>query len=427
MNFFDNFVIPQSGNHILLIKYMLIISLILFTPYICLMLGATFLSDYFYKKGRSQANNIFTRFAKDIIEKLTFTKSAGLALGTIPLLSIIFAYAQLLYGANTIAVNFMVLSLLLIIIALNNAYKFRSIIVPENEFHMHISNVTISGSLSKYLLLAGIYIFAGSAALASNPDRWAATGNIMQVIFSWETLIYSLVFITFSGMITGSAILFYFFSWQGGLKDMHKDYETYVKNFASRLTLISSVFFPVMVFMNFMNLSVSSQTQTAFLYHFIFLLFTLFVSIYVYYIVRNSNTKPSALIFCLIIIALLINVIKDQNALGNAIKPLSPNREKNALALENEIKSKIVSTSDVDAASIYNTKCIACHKFDQKLVGPPYNETVPKFNGDVNKLAEFIYNPQKIDPAYPPMPNQGLKKKEALAMAKWLIDQVGKK
>jgi len=73
-------------------------------------------------------------------------------------------------------------------------------------------------------------------------------------------------------------------------------------------------------------------------------------------------------------------------------------------------------------------KCVACHKFDTKVVGPPYKETVPKYNGDVQQLAEYIYNPVKKDPAYPPMPNQGLKKKEAVAVAQYLLDHLaGKK
>ena len=144
--------------------------------------------------------------------------------------------------------------------------------------------------------------------------------------------------------------------------------------------------------------------------------------------VKNSDTQPAALLFGLIITVLLLNIIKDQEALGRAIEPQIIEIVKAAHEIEKEAKAKIVSASGVDAVLIYNTKCITCHKFDQKVVGPPYQQTVPKYNGDVNKLAEYIYNPQKIDPAYPPMLNQGLKKKEALALAKWLIDQVaGKK
>ena len=83
--------------------------------------------------------------------------------------------------------------------------------------------------------------------------------------------------------------------------------------------------------------------------------------------------------------------------------------------------------SSADGKKIYNEKCLACHKFDVKLVGSPYQETVPKYNGDLKKLAGFIYSPQKINPSYPAMPNQGLKLKEAEAVAKYLMDNVGKK
>ena len=57
-------------------------------------------------------------------------------------------------------------------------------------------------------------------------------------------------------------------------------------------------------------------------------------------------------------------------------------------------------------------------------MGPPYQETVPKYNGDVQKLADFVFSPTQNNPGYPPMPNQGLKKKEAVAVAKFLIDSV---
>ena len=59
-------------------------------------------------------------------------------------------------------------------------------------------------------------------------------------------------------------------------------------------------------------------------------------------------------------------------------------------------------------------------------MGPPYQETIPKYNGDVKKLAQFIYNPVKVNPDFPPMPNQGLKMKEAEAIASWLMSKVKK-
>ena len=110
--------------------------------------------------------------------------------------------------------------------------------------------------------------------------------------------------------------------------------------------------------------------------------------------------------------------------LGNAIDDHIVKISAEADAEDQKKLAAVVTTTDINADEIYNTKCIACHKFDQKVVGPPYNQTVPKYNGNVQQLAEFIYNPVKVDPGFPPMPNQGLTKKEATAMAQWLIQQV---
>ena len=70
---------------------------------------------------------------------------------------------------------------------------------------------------------------------------------------------------------------------------------------------------------------------------------------------------------------------------------------------------------------LYNNKCSACHMFDQRVVGPPYIDVIPKYEGDVEKLKAFILNPAKVDANYPSMPNQGLKPHEAESAAMYLL------
>jgi cytochrome c len=132
-------------------------------------------------------------------------------------------------------------------------------------------------------------------------------------------------------------------------------------------------------------------------------------------------------VFVLTFVVFTFGILNDQIAFGSAISEHLKMVVEKSEELEKEVKNKTMTSTGIDAEAIYNSKCIACHKFDQKVVGPPYQQTVPKYNGDVNLLAEFIYNPVKKNPDYPPMPNQGLKKKEAQAMAKWLMDKVGGK
>jgi len=453
MNFFDELVIPPSENHVLLLQYMLIISLMLFIPYIGMMLGATFTSTYFNKKGKKEGNNLYARFAKDVIEKLTITPSAELALGTIPVLSAFFAYAQLMYMAETITMSILALSAVIFIISFVFIYKYRNTFKIESIFQTYrkfinpdsinpndenvqeiqkfeenvISTNSSSGTIGKYLLLTASYLFAGTTALASSPNKWEHVGNILQVIFSWQTIFNFLALASLAGIITGAAIMFYFFRWQGGLKNMDDEYAGFVKKFAGNLTLASGVSFPLMLLLSYVYLPSAAQSPSVFFYMVTTLIITLILCNLVYSMVKNSDTQSASIVFALVFVLVLFNVIKDQAALSNAIYLNTLEITKKAEELEQEAKTKTMQSAGIDPLQIFNSKCIACHKFDQKLIGPPYEQTVPKYNGDVQKLAAYIFNPQKIDPNFPPMPNQGLKKKEATAMAQWLISKVGKK
>ncbi|MCD4688747.1 MAG: cytochrome c, partial [Desulfuromonadaceae bacterium] len=76
----------------------------------------------------------------------------------------------------------------------------------------------------------------------------------------------------------------------------------------------------------------------------------------------------------------------------------------------------------VDGAQLFQQKCSACHRFDQRLIGPPLNSVLEKYRPGKAKLTGFLRTPQKIDPDYPTMPNLGLTEQEAGAIADYLLD-----
>jgi len=131
-------------------------------------------------------------------------------------------------------------------------------------------------------------------------------------------------------------------------------------------------------------------------------------------------------VIMLLFIIITFNILKDQMAFANGIKDRIEFIISKGDEHEQQKKSKVISTTGIDGELIYNQRCASCHKFDQKVVGPAHKDVVPKYKGDVKKLAEFIMNPTKVDPAYPPMPNPGLKQKEAVAVADYLIKKLGK-
>lgn len=423
MNFFDQFVIPGSSNHILLIKYMLMISLMLFIPYIGMLLGGMFISSYFDKKGKREGNSLYTKFAEDVINKLTISGSAKFGLGIIPALSIFFAYVQLMYSSNTISLSMFALAIAILFISLSFIYKYREIYKLERM----LTQINYTGSIGKYLLLSAVYLFAGAMALSSSPDNWAKTNNVMQLIFSWQSFFNFLTLLCISGLISGSAIIFFFFKWDGGIQNMSGEYSELVRKFAGNLTLISGTFFPLMILLSYLYLPYSTLSPLLFYYTIAVLTITLVLGSFILSVMKSKNADAATSVFVLIIVLITINIFKDQQAFATAVQPNTVKMTKLAEDIEKESQNKLMQTTGIDAESIFTQKCSACHKFDQKLVGPPYDQVVPKYNGDVQKLSDFILNPQKIDPAFPPMPVQGLKKKEATAIAQWLISKTGKK
>jgi cytochrome c len=445
MNFIDQIVVPPSANHILLLRYIFIVSLLIFLPYLGMMMGASFISVYFNRK----ENSMLSRFAKDVIEKLAITKNAELGLGIIPLFSILFIYAQLLYQANTITVSILSLSVILFIAAFISIYKYRSGFEIESvikslknsgskenkeaaEFEERlVRNSSASGKIGTTLLYIAAYLFVGSMALASSPDRWADVNNILQVLFSGATIFNFVFLLALAGTLSGAAILFYFFKWpasgtgkQGGLNDMDEEYSAFVKHFGINLAFISSIALPVLMFFSFLFLPENALSNDVFLFIILLIAAALVLSNVLYMMYKNSETSYAVPVFFFVLVIFAFNIFKEESVLGNALQKQSYTVIQKSDEFEKEVKSKLVTTSGISGKDIYNTKCIACHRFDVKLVGPPYQETVPKYNGDVQKLADFVFSPTQNNPGYPPMPNQGLKKKEAVAVAKFLIDSV---
>ncbi|MFN3307301.1 MAG: c-type cytochrome, partial [Candidatus Kapaibacteriota bacterium] len=80
---------------------------------------------------------------------------------------------------------------------------------------------------------------------------------------------------------------------------------------------------------------------------------------------------------------------------------------------------------EINGEEIYKAKCVACHQFDAKLVGPPHKEVLKKYENRKEDMVRFILNPVKVDPNYPPMPNQGLKPNEAEAVVKYMYEHYG--
>ncbi|MBL0106921.1 MAG: hypothetical protein IPP52_06470 [Ignavibacteria bacterium] len=256
MDLLENLVIPATTQHLDLLKVILVLAMLIFLPFFGMLLGGTGFSVIFNAYGRKIKNKLFIRLAKDIIDKLAINRFVGLGLGVIPMLAITFCYAQLMFEVKVITVSLLFVGTLLLAIAINfiysyqNTFQVESLIetlknisgldkheldtkIPEDitDYEFDLMNTNSNSGLYGFvLLLLSGFFFAGGTTIAQFSDRYQDFQNIAQIFLSGATYFNFLFLIVLSIAVSGSAILFFFFSWQGGLHDMDREFSNFVKD-----------------------------------------------------------------------------------------------------------------------------------------------------------------------------------------------------
>ncbi|MCU0342697.1 MAG: c-type cytochrome [Ignavibacterium sp.] len=445
MDFLDKLVLPQSAEHIELLHYMLTLVLALFVPFISIIFGGTFASIHFGKKFRKTKTLYYKKFSKDVIEYVTVNNGVGVILGIVPLLAAMLIFAQLLHTAEIQTVSFIALSLVLIIVALFMIYTYRYSMVLSNVFESVNSDAITDRDTeedykkikekSSYLslkygksglvfLFIGIWFYVAAITSATTFTSWNFNGLITSLAAP-KVLLNLLIFVAFAFTLTNAAILFIHLYWKDSKKDEDVLYTKFVKDTASKAGLKSSIVLPVLIAINLFSFPETNLSGSIFVYAVVSILL-IFLAYHFFYMIQIKNDyRFGSLIFFVLILAMVSFLIKDQKAMTSAT-------EKHSLVLSTEydrILAELKGEGTVAVLSgkeIYDVRCASCHKFDQKLVGPAHNDVLPKYVGKEAQLVAFIRNPVKVDPAYPPMPNPGLKPQEADAVAKYLLEEFAK-
>lgn len=443
MEFLDKLVLPQSAHHMVLLKYLLVLTFILLIPYLSVLFGSLTLSLYFERKSAKTSDNKYYHFAKELIDQVTFNKGVAFALGLVPMLSAAFCYAQLLHLSGLSVPEFILIAFLFLLAAVILIYTYKytyhlkeifefasnksdsqSGLIEELEsYNFRTSHLhKRSGWYGITLLTISIYIFIGAVQSAVDTNNWQNGSDLISIIISLDTITYFLQFLAASIGLTSAYTLYRNFRSNSGKEHSSASYIEFVKNFSLKTGLIATIILPALIILNIFSKPVESLSFNMFGASLAALFLLLFISILFYVMIKESNVKFSSMVIYLFVGVFTFIVIKDQFAFDTSTKKQFAMLAANYEEYHNKIKEEFgLAVKAISGADIYNGKCIACHKFDQKLVGPPYNETLPKYEGKRDQLIQFIMNPVKVNPDYPAMPNQGLKPKEAEAVTDYLL------
>ena len=436
MDFLKQLALPQSAAQIEVLHFVMSFVQILFVPFASYLFGAIILSLFYGRKGRIHNDADSLRFAKDIVENILPNKSIVFLFGIIPYLAIVFAYAQLLQGTDAISIGVLTWGLLFFVAGVvfaasyNSAFKLSSVlesVKPSSEevvsFQSEASEQRrTSGKYAVLFLFLGMLFFYAGTTLAANPPEWEDVSTVIQLFFSLDVLLRFLHFIVLSFAVASLGTLFFIFSWEGGEKHVSDEYAAYVKKILPPIALLAILIQPLFIVGSIVLVPASGLSGMVFMASVSAIVFLFLASHYVYAMMKEFESKYAALAFYALLFVIGSSVIADTGTFSTATQ-----KHSSLLAFEfekyhEELLSRMgISLKVVTGEEIFTAKCSACHEFGAKKVGPAYKDVLPKYENDRAALVAFVSNPVKKDPAFPPMPNQGLKPVEVDSIAAYIM------
>ena len=443
MEFLKDIALPQSLAHYRLLVFISGLSAAVCIPYISYVLGSSLLSLWCTRKGRVQEHAADLQLAHVMIDHVLYNKSLMIFCAILPGLSLVLSSAQMLQGTPSAAVSLEGFGFLFLLAGLTLLYMYKyafrmqqilgtyqqllqkqttpdaqSVLTPSPEIELQSS--LRAGKYGSFFLLIAILLYAAAVTVMRNPLS-GEDDSIFSLFFSLDVWLKLIELLLLGTGMSGIGMLFFSFAWnQRG--EYTEEYSSFVRNLGIRLSMIGLIALPLFVLFNLAAAPDAALSGTLYsLSGFVILAF--FLAAHFLYGYHRSK-QPAALTagFILFLCAACVLMACDYAALGTASRTnavlQASHYDRSREALEAQVGVAPAASTGED---IYNARCFACHLFDQKKVGPPYLETIPKYQGKKAELVSFILNPRKVNPAYPPMPGQGLKPVEADSIAGYLL------
>lgn len=449
MEFLDKIVLHQSAHHMILIKYLLVLTHLLFIGYTSVLLGSLIYSIYFKRRYEKTSEKLFYNASKIFIDLATFHKGATFTFTIVTLLSAMFGYSQLLHLSKVNISLYLLISVIFLFISLIFIYSYKYSIHLKDIFEFadksKVNSESLKNEIENYkskttslyykygnygliFLLVSIYFYSAASQIAIDLTNWNDDRNIFYELFSLNSLLFFIQFINISFLITSIVISYKYFRNNAEYNLEDNNLKDFIKSYSLKNILAFSIILPLVVILNSFSKPVLSLSFNYFYLTVIALLLILFIASFAYLMIKENNLKFLTSILFLAFATLLIFIIKEQYTFDTATKSHFAylSNEYDTYELKLKESAGLVSVK-ISGEDIFNGKCIACHNFDKKIVGPAYNDVLPKYEGKKDELVKFILNPVKVNPEYPSMPSQGLKPNEAEAIADYILATYKKK
>jgi hypothetical protein len=247
MNLESIFIQPEA-RILSLNSFMLVLCQVVFIVSIGLTLGATILSLVYSFMASRHKEGYVLRFSHDVMNVLYVNKWAAFGLGIISLASIVLLRGSYLYGANTTAFSYLVISFVVTAFGYSFAgsyFAFNRVNQLREKMHVQGEDEgsNASGWIAVTLIASGLFFYVAGEEIAANESLWSKMTNFYVVFLTSVLWAKYFLVLTLALAISGIAVLFRFFNDQSIQLD--DEYAVVVKKRAIRIALSFILLLPL--------------------------------------------------------------------------------------------------------------------------------------------------------------------------------------
>jgi len=419
MDFLSQHIIAPSGQHLKLLEFLAIVIYTIHLPYIGMLIGSSAVALWLTFSDHEIPNPHFAHLADDLLRTFPGNLLTMFVLGVLPLFALPFLYWQWFDGVPLVPIHYIVMPIPGIVVGLVLLRLYRSSFSGrKNNYNRHMA----LGLLGVLILIGSYFLLMSAVTRLQDPEKWYRLKNVVILLLNWNVIWKFAWFLHASFALTGAAILFFLFRWSNRPTTGDDAYAAFVRKFGAGLSLGFCFALPVfMLFYVFTSPDVVFDSTT-YLMATATVLLCMVIAFMMISVLRTRTTRLATAAFTIFLLVFVLASSFDVRAMANANREhavwMEMQSEKAKLAREAEIDAAIAAQSGTNLGEeTFNKVCMQCHRFNEKLVGPPLATVLPKYTKET--LQAFILSPTKKDPAYPPMPNPGLTPLQAAAVAEY--------
>ena len=401
-------LLPPDVSHLRLIGPLIVTLEFVFFAFAGVALVSTVLS-----LAHRKFNSVL---ARDFALVVSDRASVWITLGLLPLASLAFLLAQRLFGTRYAILDPLLKLLPLAVIGFAGLWLYRRRLNP------------VFGGVGVLALAGFVLPFVNLLELIQRPERWPLIDPLAPDMYNAQALVRVLIFLVGSVLVTGGALLFVYFAWSERRLAADAPERRLLSRWALVLTLLGAIGLPALVVWDAAILPAGAQTMVTLKASGPILAVLWLAALFLVSMLLNQHLRRAALVAVLAFAGLAFEMGRQQvtqtAAIADHLALLQMDAEKEFAKIQQDQETHYPSNTPLSAeagAKIYGERCSVCHSFDQKVVGPAHKDVLPKYRGQTDKLAVFILNPVKVDPAFPSMPAPGLSRREAGAVAEYLL------